>query len=51
MRRFTFAPSPPTAREIEALAREFGLSESEVIAQLVELGLEEVEESDPRVTE
>ncbi|MFC7176908.1 CopG family transcriptional regulator [Halosegnis marinus] len=51
MRRFTFAPSPATAREIEALAREFDLSESEVVAQLVELGLEEVEGTERRVTE
>jgi hypothetical protein len=51
MRRFTFAPPPATAREIESLAREYGLTEPEVIEQLVELGLEEIDEEAPRVTE
>jgi len=51
MRRFTFAPPPPMAREIESLAREYGLTEAEVIEQLVELGLEEVDEERPRVPE
>lgn len=51
MRRFTFAPPPAVAHEIESLAREYGLTEAEVIAQLVELGLEEVEDGRTRVTE
>lgn len=51
MRRFTFAPPPDMAHEIESLAREYGLTEAEVIEQLVEFGLEEVDEDRPRVAE
>lgn len=52
MRRFEFVPSRSTAREIQRLSREFELTESEVVEQLVELGIEEVtESSDRRVRE
>lgn len=43
MRRFEFVPARSTAREIERLAREFDLTEAEVVEQLVELGLAEAE--------
>lgn len=46
MRRFEFVPPRTTAREIERLAREFELTEAEVIEQLVELGLDELEQDD-----
>jgi len=32
-----------TAREIASLARDFGITEREVVRQLVEIGLDEVE--------
>lgn len=37
-----------TAREIEALARDFGITEREVVRQLVEIGLEEIERTSGR---
>ena len=43
MRRFEFVAPSSTAREIELLAREYGLTEQEVIEQLVELGMAELE--------
>jgi hypothetical protein len=46
MRRFEFVPPRTTAREIERLAGEFELTEAEVIEQLVELGLDELEQDD-----
>ena len=44
MRRFEFAASPSTARDIERLAREYGLTEQEVVEQLVELGMAELDD-------
>lgn len=44
MEQFEYLASQSTAREIRALAREYGLTESEVLDQLVELGLEELKD-------
>lgn len=49
MRRFEFVASQSSAREIESLAREYGLTEQEVVEQLVELGLTELDGSDSTV--
>ena len=46
MRRFTLVYEESRAREIEGLAREYDLTEREVLDQLVELGLERVREGD-----
>ena len=43
MRRFEFVASSSTARDIERLAREYGLTEQEVLEQLVELGMGELD--------
>ena len=52
MERFEYLASQSTAREIRTLAREYGLTEREVLDQLVELGLGAIEEEhvedDPR---
>jgi hypothetical protein len=42
--RFTVVCGDDQARAITALARRYGITEEEVIAQLVDLGLEHVEE-------
>jgi len=42
--RFTVACDDDQARAIEVLARRYGITEEEVLAQLVEMGLEELEE-------
>lgn len=44
MRRFSLVCEESQAREIEGLAREYGLTEAEVLEQLVDLGLERVRE-------
>ncbi|WP_255195144.1 CopG family transcriptional regulator [Halorarius litoreus] len=44
MRRFQFVFEESEAREVEALAREYGLTEQAVLEQLVALGLEQVRE-------
>lgn len=50
MRRFTLVCEEARAREIEGLAREYGLTEQEVLEQLVAIGLERVREGgDPAV--
>lgn len=49
MRRFDLVCGDRRAREIERLAREYGLTERAVIEQLVELGLDEVETADEPV--
>jgi hypothetical protein len=46
MRRFTLVCEESRAREIEGLAREYDLTEREVLDQLVEFGLERVREGD-----
>jgi hypothetical protein len=46
MCQFEFVSPRTTAREIERLAREFDLTEAGVIEQLVELGLDELEQDD-----
>ena len=43
MRRFEFVAPASTARDIERLAREYGLTEQEVVEQLVELGMQELD--------
>lgn len=43
MRRYTLVCDEPTAERVEQLAVEFGLTEQEVIQQLVDVGLEEIE--------
>jgi predicted transcriptional regulator len=43
--RFTVACDDDQARAIEVLARRYGIPEEEVLQQLLELGLESVEES------
>ena len=45
MRRFEFVASSSTARDIERLAREYGLTEQEVVEQLVELGMGELDDA------
>jgi len=42
MRRFEFVAPASTARDIERLAREYGLTKQEVVEQLVELGMQEL---------
>jgi hypothetical protein len=44
MRRFEFVAPASTARDIERLAREYGLTEQEVVEQLVELGMQELDD-------
>lgn len=43
MRRFELVCEESTAREIEGLATQYGLTEREVLEQLVEVGLEELD--------
>lgn len=47
MSRYCLNCDGPTARRIEALARRYGVTEEEVLAQLVEVGLEELEDEHP----
>jgi predicted transcriptional regulator len=42
--RFTVVCDDDLAREVEILAREFDLTEEEVIRQLIDLGMNEVDE-------
>lgn len=42
--RFTVACDDGQARAITVLARRYGITEEEVIQQLIELGLKEIEE-------
>jgi predicted transcriptional regulator len=43
--RFTVVCDDDVARDVESLATEYGLTEEEVLRQLVDLGLDEVEET------
>lgn len=43
MRRYTLAMDDDLARRVESLAREYEVSEREVLRQLVEQGLESLE--------
>jgi len=45
MRRFEFVAPASTARDIERLAQEYGLTEQEVVEQLVELGMQELDDA------
>jgi len=45
--RFTVVCDDDLAREVETLAREFDLTEEEVLRQLIDLGLAEVDEQAP----
>ena len=42
MRRYQLVFEESQAREIEALAREYGLTEQDVLEQLVDAGLDQV---------
>jgi 2-iminoacetate synthase ThiH len=42
--RFTLVCDDDLAREVELLAREFDLTEEEVLRQLIDLGMDEVDE-------
>ena len=42
--RFTVACEDGQARAIQVLARRYGITEEEVVKQLIEVGLEDVEE-------
>ena len=42
--RFTVVCEDDQARAIEMLARRYGITEEEVLKQLIEVGLEDVEE-------
>ena len=42
--RFTVVCDDDLAREVETLAREFDLTEEEVLRQLIDLGMAEVDE-------
>lgn len=44
MRRYTLVCEETTAREIEGLATRYDLTEQEVLAQLIDVGLEEIRE-------
>ncbi len=46
--RYTVVCDDDRAREVERLAREYGVTQAEVLAQLVDLGLERVEGVDER---
>ncbi|MEF8775010.1 MAG: CopG family transcriptional regulator [Haloarculaceae archaeon] len=41
--RFTVVCNDARAREIQSLAREYDITEGEVLRQLIDLGLEEIE--------
>ncbi|MBX0324060.1 CopG family transcriptional regulator [Halomicroarcula sp. F13] len=43
--RFTVVCDDGQARAIQVLARRYGITEEEVVKQLIDLGLEDVEES------
>lgn len=43
MRRYTLVCEEELGREVEALAREYDISEPEVLRQLVERGLESLD--------
>lgn len=43
MPRYTFACDDATAQEIQGLAVRYGLTEQEVLEQLVDVGLEQVD--------
>ncbi|MEF8907528.1 MAG: CopG family transcriptional regulator [Haloarculaceae archaeon] len=45
--RYTLVCDETEAREVRRLAREYDLTEEEVLRQLVDLGLEEVDEQPP----
>jgi predicted transcriptional regulator len=45
--RFTVVCDDDLARDVETLAREFDLTEEEVLRQLIDLGLAEVDEQAP----
>jgi predicted transcriptional regulator len=45
--RFTVVCDDDLAREVQRLAREYGLTEEEVLRQLIDLGLAETEERAP----
>lgn len=47
--RFTVVCDEDRARRIRALAREYGLTEEEVLRQLVDLGLDELGEEEAPV--
>ncbi|WP_255150916.1 CopG family transcriptional regulator [Halorarius halobius] len=55
MRRYRLTFEESEAREIEALAREYGLTEQAVLEQLVAVGLEQVRDEhtddEPRLRE
>jgi predicted transcriptional regulator len=42
--RFTVVCDDDLARDVKTLAREYGLTEEEVLRQLIDLGLDETEE-------
>ena len=42
--RFTVVCDDDLARDVELLAREFDLTEEEVLRQLIDLGMDEVDE-------
>lgn len=42
--RFTVVCGDDQARAIQVLARRYGITEEEVLQQLIELGLEDIEE-------
>jgi len=44
VRRYSLVCDESTAREIEGLAAQYGLTEQEVLQQLVEVGLEELDD-------
>ena len=45
--RFTVVCDDDLAREVTTLAREYGLTEEEVLRQLIDLGLAEIDEHAP----
>ncbi|MEF8784614.1 MAG: CopG family transcriptional regulator [Haloarculaceae archaeon] len=45
--RYTVVCDDDLAREVETLAREFDLTEEEVLRQLIDLGMAEVDEEAP----
>jgi 2-iminoacetate synthase ThiH len=47
MRRFTVVCEDSLADEVESIAREYDVTEEEVLRQLVEAGLEAVQEPEP----
>lgn len=45
--RYTMVCDDETSNEVRALAREYGLTEQEVLRQLVDLGLDALDEEAP----